>query len=79
MVVYHHQLDGHEFEWTPGVGDGPGSLECCSPSGRKESDMTEQLNRTDYNLKAQKSNVLSGSSGVRAHHSNRSKFFEDRY
>ena len=37
-------LDGHEFEQAPGVGDGQGSLVCCSPWGRKESDMTEQLN-----------------------------------
>ena len=44
MVGWHHQLDGHEFEQTPGFGDGQGSLACCSPLGRKESDMTEQLN-----------------------------------
>ena len=44
MVERHHQLDGHGFGWTPGVGDGQGGLECCSPWGRKESDMTEQLN-----------------------------------
>ena len=35
---------GHEFEKALGVGDGQGSLACCSPWGRKESDMTEQLN-----------------------------------
>ena len=39
-------LDGHEFDQTPRVGEGQGSLECCSPWGRKESDMTEQLNWT---------------------------------
>ena len=44
MVEWHHQLDGHEFEQAPGVGDGQGGLACCSPWGRKESDMTEQLN-----------------------------------
>ena len=44
MVGWHHQLDGHGFGWTPGVGDGQGFLVCCSPWGRKESDMTEQLN-----------------------------------
>ena len=44
MVGWHHQLDVHEFEQTLGVGDGQGSLECCSPWGRKESDMTEELN-----------------------------------
>ena len=31
MVGWHHQLNGREFEWTPGVGDGQGSLACCSP------------------------------------------------
>ena len=40
----HHQLNGHEFELTPGVGDGHGSLACCSPWGRKEWDTTKQLN-----------------------------------
>ena len=44
MVGWHHQCDGHEFEQAPGVGDGQGSLACGSPWGRKESDMTEQLN-----------------------------------
>ena len=43
MVGWHHQLDGHGFEWTPGVGDGQGGLACCSPWGHKKSDMTEQL------------------------------------
>ena len=37
-------LMGHEFEPTPGVGDGQGSLMCCSPWGQKKSDMTEKLN-----------------------------------
>ena len=44
MVGWHHRFDGHEFEQAPGVGDGQGSLACCSPWGRKESDMTERLN-----------------------------------
>ena len=44
MVGWHHQLDGHEFEQASGAGDGQGSLECCSPLGRKESDVTERLN-----------------------------------
>ena len=44
MVGWHHQLDGHEFEQALGVGDGQGSLVCCSPWGCKELDMTEQLN-----------------------------------
>ena len=47
MVGWHHWLNGHEFEQAPGVGDGQGSLACCSPWGHKESDMTEQLNWTD--------------------------------
>ena len=49
MVECHHQLNGHEFEKTPGVGDGQGGLVCCSPWGCKESDMTEQLNWTELN------------------------------
>ena len=44
MVGWHHQLDGHGFEQAPGVGEGHGSLACCSPWGCKESDMTEWLN-----------------------------------
>ena len=43
MVGWHHQLNGHEFEQAPGIGDGQGSLACCSPWGCKESDATEQL------------------------------------
>ena len=44
IFVWHHQLNGHEFEQTPGDSEGQGSLACCSPWGRKESDMTERLN-----------------------------------
>ena len=44
MVGWHHRLDGQEFEQALGVGDGQGSLACCSPSGCKESDTTEPLN-----------------------------------
>ena len=47
MVGWHHQLDGHEFGWTPGVGDGQGGLACCDSWGRKESDTTERLNWTE--------------------------------
>ena len=43
-VGWNHRLNGREFESTSGVGDGQGSLVCCSPWGGKESDMTEQLN-----------------------------------
>ena len=46
MVGWHHQLNGHEFEQALGVGDGQGSLACCSPWGRKELDMTKWLNWT---------------------------------
>ena len=49
MVGWHHWLNGHGFEWTPGVGDGQGGLACCSPWGHKESDMTE-LNWTNCYL-----------------------------
>ena len=47
MVGWHHRLNGHEFEEAPEVGDGQGSLACCSSRGLKESDMTEQLNQTE--------------------------------
>ena len=41
IVEWHHQLDGHEVEQAPGVGDGLGGLACYSPWGCKESDTTE--------------------------------------
>ena len=44
MLCWHRQLSGHEFEQALRVGDGQGSLTCCSPWGHKESDMTEGLN-----------------------------------
>ena len=46
MVGWHHRLNGREFEQAPRVGDGQGSLVCCSPRGRKELDTTEQLHFT---------------------------------
>ena len=46
MIGWHHRLDGHEFEQALGVGDGQGSLGCCSPWGLKESKSTEWLNWT---------------------------------
>ena len=49
MVGWHHLFDGHEFEQAPGVGVGQGSLACCSPWGRKESDTTE-LNQYIHQL-----------------------------
>ena len=48
MAGWHHRFDGHGFGWTPGVGDGQGSLVCCDSWGRKESDMTEGLNWTEH-------------------------------
>ena len=50
MAGWHHQLNGHEFGWTPGVGDGQGGLVCSGSWGHKESDMTEWLNWTELNL-----------------------------
>ena len=47
MVGWHHWFNGHEFEQAPGVGDGQGSLVCCSPWGHKELDTTEWLNWTE--------------------------------
>ena len=59
MVGWHHQLDGHEFEQALGVGDGQGSLVCCSPWGLKESDTTEQLNWIEsWNLKFISNNII---------------------
>ena len=49
MAGWHHRLDGHEFEWTLGVGDGQGGLVCCNSWGRKESDTTKWLNWTELN------------------------------
>ena len=49
MVRWHHQLNGHEFEETLGVGDGQGGLDCCDSWGCKESDTSEQLNWTELN------------------------------
>ena len=43
MAGGHHQLNGHGFGWTSGIGDGQGGLACCDSWGCKESDMTERL------------------------------------
>ena len=48
MAGWHPGLNGHEFGWTPGVGDGQGGLACCDSWGLKESDTTERLNWTDW-------------------------------
>ena len=47
MVGWHHWLDGHESQWTPGVGDGQGGLACCDSWGRKESDTIDRLTWTE--------------------------------
>ena len=49
MVGWHRQLNGHEFEQAPGVGDGQGGLVCCSPWGHKKWDMTDWLNWNEMN------------------------------
>ena len=49
MAGWHQWLDGHEFGWTPGIGDGQGVLMCCDSWRRKKSDTTEQLNWTELN------------------------------
>ena len=51
--IWHHQLDGHEFKQAAGVGNGQGSLACCSPWGCKESDTTERLNWISNNYDAE--------------------------
>jgi len=50
VAGWHHWLDGCEFEWTLGVGDGQGGLTCCDSWGCKESDTTERLIWSDYNF-----------------------------
>ena len=47
MAGWYHQLNRHEFEWIPGIGDGQWGVVCCDSWGHKESDMTEQLNWTE--------------------------------
>ena len=47
MAGWHHRLNGHEFEQALGVGDGQGSLACCSPWAFKKLDTTERLNLTE--------------------------------
>ena len=59
MAGWHHRLDGREFEWTPGVGDGQGGLVCCNSWGHKESDTTERLNWTELNWRYLKIYFLS--------------------
>ena len=58
MIGWHHQLNGHEFEQALGGGEGQGSLACCSPGGRKESDTTERLNNKDEWVLGMKNSYL---------------------
>ena len=55
MPGWHHRLDGHESEWTPGVGDEQGGLACCNSWGHKELDTTELLNWTELRFNFRKS------------------------
>ena len=48
MVGWHHELNGHEFEQALGIGDGQGSLACCSPWGHKESDTHNEATEMNY-------------------------------
>ena len=58
MVGWYHRLNGHEFEQTPGDGDGQGSPACCSPWGHKESDTTKQLNNNNHERGFSPSSIL---------------------
>ena len=64
MIGWHYRLKGHEVEQTPGVGEGPGSLACCSPWGCKESDTTKQLNRNNHQRDGEVLERFMGRSGV---------------
>jgi len=73
MAGWHHRLDGCEFEWTLGVGDGQGGLACCDSWGHKELDTTEWLNWTElkhclWNMGAQEThfwqNLINTSSSL---------------
>ena len=59
VVGWHHWCNRHEFEQAPGVGEGQGSLACCSPWGCKELDMTEWLNWTDMNVNPRLLTIIS--------------------
>ena len=66
MAGWHHRLDGRESEWTPGVGDGQGSLACCDSWGCKELDTTERLNWTEHSRFL--CNIVLYSAGLHFHH-----------
>ena len=61
MVGWHHWLNGHEFGWTPRLGYGQGGLVCCGSWGRKESELTEQLNWTEAMQRFKRCNSIPGS------------------
>ena len=54
MVGWHHRLNGHEFEQTPGDNEGQGSLACCSPWGCKESGVAKPLNNSNNKYRSQR-------------------------
>ena len=58
MAGWHQRLDGHKFEWTPGVGDGQGGPACCNSWGCKELDTTERLNWTELNWNGKINKIL---------------------
>ena len=58
FVVHWNETDGHEFEQALVVGDGQGSLMCCSPCGHKEVDRTEWLNWTEHLKMVNKVNFM---------------------
>ena len=66
MVAWHHQLNGHESEQTPGDGEGQGGLACCSPWGHKESDVTERLNNNKQVLLSRALAMKAGNTGQEA-------------
>ena len=63
MVGWHHRLNGHELEQTPGDTEGQGSLACCSPWGGKEVDMTEWLNNNKEGSSDNQNLILSAGEG----------------
>ena len=60
MVGWHHWLNGHEFRWILGVGDGQVGLACYSPWGHKELDTTEWLNWTELILNSERWYLIVG-------------------
>ena len=58
MAGWHHQLDGHEFEQAPGVGEVQGSLACCSPWGHKEPDRTSNWTELDRTARRSSQSIL---------------------